>query len=177
MKYVYGRQSVTIVADFPLVLAPASRATPLVGGAGVKMDVVDLDPSTPAAQGAAAQDSEITRDEAETYASWFQSLADPTRILILDLLAVEARDMPVGEISAAVRVAQPTASHHLKILHSVGFLRRRRAGQSVLYGLNTNCLTRFPTAAQTIMGHRPSPGVGQRPRHRGHTHRTVTGSR
>ncbi|MGH3913167.1 MAG: ArsR/SmtB family transcription factor [Pseudonocardiaceae bacterium] len=107
----------------------------------------------------ASQDGVVDRQDAETYASWFRSLADPTRILILNLLATRAAELSVGEISTAVGIAQPTASHHLKVLHQVGFVLRRRAGTSVFYALNINCLTRFPTAAQTILGQLPSPPV------------------
>jgi ArsR family transcriptional regulator, arsenate/arsenite/antimonite-responsive transcriptional repressor len=109
---------------------------------------------------ASADAASITREAAETYASWFQSLADPTRILILHLLAVRGGEMAVGQISTEVGVAQPTTSHHLKLLHQVGFVHRRRAGTTVFYALNIRCLTRFPTAAQTILGQLAIPPGG-----------------
>jgi len=39
----------------------------------------------------------LGRKEAELYASWFRSLADPPRIQILNLLARERRPLSVGE--------------------------------------------------------------------------------
>jgi DNA-binding transcriptional ArsR family regulator len=41
---------------------------------------------------------EIDRARAEEWAPWFQALGDPTRILILHLLATEQRALSVGEI-------------------------------------------------------------------------------
>ena len=58
----------------------------------------------------------IERDDAETWATWFRALGDPTRLLILNLLATAGRPMTVGEIVDAVDIGQSTVSHHLKIL-------------------------------------------------------------
>ena len=74
----------------------------------------------------------IDRGDAETWATWFKAFGDPTRILILNLLATAHRPMTVAEIVDAVDVGQSTVSHHLKILGDVRFLlvepRARRAG-------------------------------------------------
>ena len=50
----------------------------------------------------------ISRDDATTWAGWFKALGDPTRILILHLLATESRPMNVGEIVDALDVGQST---------------------------------------------------------------------
>lgn len=94
----------------------------------------------------------LTEDEASLFASWFQALSDPTRIRILNLLSTTGGEHGVGAIIATLELRQSTASHHLKVLHDVGFLRRRRHGTSVLYRVNANCLERFPSAADTVMG-------------------------
>ena len=41
---------------------------------------------------------DVTRAQAEEWAPWFQALGDPTRILILNLLAGERQELTVGEI-------------------------------------------------------------------------------
>src|SRR6266511_4541733 len=64
----------------------------------------------------------IDRNAAQTYARWFQALADPSRIVILNLLADARQPMTVGEIVAAVDIGQSTVSHHLKLLAQVGFV-------------------------------------------------------
>ncbi|HZI45835.1 MAG TPA: metalloregulator ArsR/SmtB family transcription factor, partial [Ilumatobacter sp.] len=90
----------------------------------------------------------IGRDDAETWATWFKALGDPTRILILNLLATAGRPMSVAEIVEAVDVGQSTVSHHLKILGDVRFLLVEREGTSSWWRINANCLDCFPTAAE-----------------------------
>ncbi|MER7134610.1 ArsR/SmtB family transcription factor [Streptosporangium saharense] len=98
----------------------------------------------------------LPRAEAEEYASWFKALADATRIQIVSLLARRRTPMSVGEIVAASGVGQSTVSHHLKILAEVRFVLVERQGTSGLYRINDNCVNRFPTAADVVMG-KPVP--------------------
>jgi DNA-binding transcriptional ArsR family regulator len=95
------------------------------------------------------------RETAETYASWFKALSDPTRIQILNLLAVAGAAMSVGEIVERAGVGQSTVSHHLKILSDVRFVLRQRQGTSVLYQVNVACVAGFPSAADAVMGRQP----------------------
>jgi DNA-binding transcriptional ArsR family regulator len=44
--------------------------------------------------------------------------------------------LTVSEIVAATDVAQPTVSHHLKILKSAGLVTAERRGKEVYYTLN-----------------------------------------
>jgi len=101
----------------------------------------------------------IDRETAQVYAHWFQALSDPTRILILNLLACNAGPMSVGAIVATLGLGQSTVSHHLKILYDVGFVSRQRRGTSSLYEVNRNCLTKFPNAAEVVMGLLPRYSV------------------
>jgi ArsR family transcriptional regulator, zinc-responsive transcriptional repressor len=114
---------------------------------------------------------EIDRDDAETWATWFRALGDPTRVLILNLLASTSRPMSVGEIVEAVDVGQSTVSHHLKILGDVEFLLTEREGTSSYWRINDRCLDCFPTAAELVMGRVPTtaPWVGPRRRRRSRT--------
>ncbi|WP_327085748.1 metalloregulator ArsR/SmtB family transcription factor [Nonomuraea sp. NBC_01738] len=98
----------------------------------------------------------LNRADAEEYASWFKALADATRIQIVSLLARRRAPMTVGEIVAASGVGQSTVSHHLKILADVRFVLVERQGTASLYRVNEACVSRFPTAADVVMG-RPVP--------------------
>jgi DNA-binding transcriptional ArsR family regulator len=98
----------------------------------------------------------VGRGEAEIWATWFRALGDPTRIVILNLLATAGRPMSVAEIVDAVDVGQSTVSHHLKILGDVRFLLVDREGTSSLWRINGNCLSCFPTAAELVMGRAPT---------------------
>jgi DNA-binding transcriptional ArsR family regulator len=97
----------------------------------------------------------VRRKEAERWAGWFSALGDPTRILILNLLATAARAMTVGEIVDAVDVGQSTVSHHLQILAKVGFVWVERQGTTSWWQINERCLACFPTAAELVMGRGP----------------------
>src|SRR5438105_7339538 len=97
----------------------------------------------------------IARDTADVYAGWFRCLADPTRIVILNLLVTAREPLTVGEIVDAVDVGQSTVSHHLKILAATCFVLVEQRGASSLYRVNERCIDRFPSAAELVMGRVP----------------------
>jgi DNA-binding transcriptional ArsR family regulator len=94
----------------------------------------------------------IDRATAEAYATWFKALSDPTRVQILNMLALAPGAMSVGEIVARLGVGQSTVSHHLKLLAEVRFVLRERQGTSMLYSINVACVACFPSAADAVMG-------------------------
>lgn len=63
-----------------------------------------------------------------------KALADETRQKIMALCCCQK--LTVSEIVAATDVAQPTVSHHLKILKSAGLVISERRGKEVYYTLN-----------------------------------------
>jgi DNA-binding transcriptional ArsR family regulator len=63
----------------------------------------------------------------------FAALAEPTRRQILDALARSASS--VNELVAALDVAQPTMSKHLRVLREAGFVSRRGSAQRRIYQL------------------------------------------
>ena len=97
----------------------------------------------------------ISRETAEVWASWFRALGDPTRVLMLHLLASQKRPMTIGEIVEAIDVGQSTVSHHCQILEQAGFVLCEREGTSTKCRINTRCLAMFPTAADVVMGLAP----------------------
>ncbi len=62
-----------------------------------------------------------------------QAVADPTRIMLLYLLA--DRPMNVGELSVALDITQPSISRHLKVLRERGMVSAERLGTTVTYSL------------------------------------------
>lgn len=94
----------------------------------------------------------VKRTDAEEWADWFHAIADPTRILILHLLATSDRPLTVGEITEAVDVGQSTVSHHLKKLGEVRFVLVDHVGTASYYRFNDLCFECFPSAAQLIVG-------------------------
>lgn len=97
----------------------------------------------------------VPRATAEIWASWFRALGDPSRVLILHLLASGKRAMTVGEIVDALDVGQSTVSHHCRVLEQTGFILIEREGTSTRCRINMRCLDTFPTAADVVMGRAP----------------------
>lgn len=98
----------------------------------------------------------LDRVIAAEYASWFRALADPSRVQLVELLARSGQPMSVGEIVAAMGLAQSTVSQHLKILAEVRFVLSEPDGNARRYRINANCISCFPSAADLVMG-RPAP--------------------
>ena len=94
----------------------------------------------------------LERDTAATWASWFAALGEPTRVLILHLLASSGRPLRVSEITDALDVGQSTVSHHLARLAEVGFVHVERVANSSLWRVNDRCFELFPSAAEVVMG-------------------------
>jgi len=65
----------------------------------------------------------------------FQTLADPTRLQIVDALLQGER--AVNDLVARVDIHQSGVSRHLKILAEAGFVQVRRDGQRRLYSLRS----------------------------------------
>ena len=62
-----------------------------------------------------------------------KALADPSRVKILKML--EGGEMCVCELRAAIGLAQPTVSKHLKVLEEAGLVAGRKDGLWVNYRL------------------------------------------
>ena len=76
-----------------------------------------------------------------------KALSDPNRVKLLKML--QRRTMCVCEIRAALRIAQPTVSKHLKILEDAGLVNHEKEGLWVNYSLSDG--GRSPYAA-SLMG-------------------------
>ncbi len=63
-----------------------------------------------------------------------KALSDPNRVKIVKML--QRRTMCVCEIQAALKLAQPTVSKHLKILEEAGFVSSFKDGLWVNYQLS-----------------------------------------
>src|SRR2546425_7902355 len=75
---------------------------------------------------------------AATTSDAFNAIAEPQRRRILTLL--KERERPVNELARALRMTQPRASKHLRVLREVGLVRVREAGQQRVYALDARGL-------------------------------------
>jgi DNA-binding transcriptional ArsR family regulator len=95
---------------------------------------------------------DVDRAWAEEWSACFRALGDPSRVMILHVLAMARRPMTVGEIVEAVDVGQSTVSHHLKILADARFVHVERRGTASWFRVNDRCMDELPSAAAAVMG-------------------------
>lgn len=85
----------------------------------------------------------------------FQALADPTRLGIVRQLATES-EVCACDFTACCDVAQPTVSHHLRVLREAGVVSGERRGSWVFYRLTPSAVDRL----QALVGSfRPERGT------------------
>ena len=75
---------------------------------------------------------------AATHSDVFNAVAESRRRDILELLAPDER--AVGEIAAALEMAQPSVSKHLNVLLTAGLVTVRRDGRRALYRTDADAL-------------------------------------
>ena len=78
----------------------------------------------------------------EEAARLFKALADETRLAILRQLRDE-REVCACDFQACCTLAQPTVSHHLKVLREAGLVTSEKRGLWVHYRLNEQVMERL----------------------------------
>ena len=75
---------------------------------------------------------------AATTSDVFNAIAEPQRRQILVLLRTGER--PVTEVAEKLKMTQPGASKHLRVLREVGLVRDRKAGKQRVYAIDARGL-------------------------------------
>jgi ArsR family transcriptional regulator, arsenate/arsenite/antimonite-responsive transcriptional repressor len=91
----------------------------------------------------------LARKDAEQLAKTLKAIAEPARLQVLSFL----RSQPNSEACACdfvepLGLAQPTVSHHLKVLHEAGLLERQKRATRVHYRLPQD---RLPSICQALL--------------------------
>lgn len=76
-----------------------------------------------------------------------KALSDPNRVKIIKMLHLKS--LCVCEIQAALGIAQPTVSNHLKVLEDVGLVIYRKSGLWVNYSVSDGGASPY---AATLLG-------------------------
>lgn len=85
----------------------------------------------------------LTDEETTATAALFKALADPHRVRIVNLLATSRAPACVCDLTERLCLTQPTVSHHLKKLVTVGLLDREQRGIWAYYSLNHDTMRRL----------------------------------
>jgi L-amino acid N-acyltransferase YncA/DNA-binding transcriptional ArsR family regulator len=94
----------------------------------------------------------LSKEDAGTYAAWFSTLGDPTRVRLLHAVASRPAGAKVGDLAKLLGISQSTCSHHVDLLRRVGFVVVDKVGPSSVVHVNSACCTGLPHAADVIMG-------------------------
>jgi DNA-binding transcriptional ArsR family regulator len=78
-------------------------------------------------------DLRLTPKLMEVVAERFKALGEPTRLLILN--ALRGGELTVSELMEETGLGQANLSRHLRTLHALNFVERRKEGLWVYYSL------------------------------------------
>jgi ArsR family transcriptional regulator len=76
---------------------------------------------------------DVERQQAEQLAKVAKALGDPVRLQLVDVLRRHAGKVCVCELVPLFDLAQPTVSHHLKVLRQAGIVGSEREGLWAYY--------------------------------------------
>jgi len=79
------------------------------------------------------QASQLEALDAAEPARVFSALADETRLKIVKVLMTG--EQRVDSLTRALKLPQPTVSHHLRILREAQLVQNQRRGRSIYYSL------------------------------------------
>lgn len=79
--------------------------------------------------------AEVRRAPLDRQSTLLAALADPSRLEMVHLLC-RAGELCVCDFTTAFDLAQPTVSHHLRVLREAGIVTSRKAGLWVYYAVD-----------------------------------------
>ena len=92
----------------------------------------------------------LETDQAEQIARVFKALGDPTRVRLLSLIAAsDTGELCICDLTDPVGLAQPTVSHHMKLLVEAELVTREQRGKWAYYRPTTGTLA---DAAKALLG-------------------------
>jgi ArsR family transcriptional regulator len=110
---------------------------------------MELTPKTKRAAGAPCCEPvvypDVERQEAERMAAVAKALGDPVRLQLVDVLRKHAGAVCVCELVPLFDLAQPTVSHHLKVLRDAGIVDSERRGLWAYYYVVPDALKELAT--------------------------------
>jgi DNA-binding transcriptional ArsR family regulator len=100
----------------------------------------------------------LAQEISQLEADFCFALSDPTRLLILYLLADKPRN--VTELANELNVIQPTTSRHLKVLRERGLVYSVRQGTTITYHLSDDRLIQALDLLRMVMHDRLAHQAG-----------------
>ena len=88
---------------------------------------------------------DVERDQAQRISRIAKALGDPVRLQLVDVLRKHAGKVCVCELVPLFDLAQPTVSHHLKVLRQAGIVGSERQGLWAYYYVNPDVFEELST--------------------------------
>ncbi len=112
----------------------------------------------------------LAADQAEQLARLLKAIADPARLRLLSLVATQDDgEVCTCDATDILGLAQPTVSHHFKVLVDAGLLTREKRGVWAYYSLVPGALDALAgllvtpaVTPEVILGVAAAPGVAPR---------------
>ncbi|MEJ0055366.1 MAG: metalloregulator ArsR/SmtB family transcription factor [Bacteroidota bacterium] len=79
-----------------------------------------------------------------------KALADPHRLTILKELKKQKNCLYCADIGDVIELAQPSISHHLKLLTDVEIITSEKEGRNIKYKLNDKVLDEYITFLEEL---------------------------
>ena len=86
------------------------------------------------------------------------ALADPMRLAIVRQLAVE-RETCACDLTVGIDLAQPTVSHHLRVLRQAGVVGAERRGTWIFYTLQPDAIERLARLVRELTPPNAADGI------------------
>jgi ArsR family transcriptional regulator len=94
--------------------------------------------------------ADLSEADAAELAATLKALADPVRLRILSLIAMQPdAEACVCHLTEPIGLSQPTMTHHLQVLHKAGILSREKRGAWVYYRIVADRLEEVRDALAT----------------------------
>jgi ArsR family transcriptional regulator len=103
----------------------------------MKVDLLELEPKIKRAKGERCCEPvvypDVERAQAQRMAAIAKAIADPVRLQLVDVLRKHAGKVCVCELVPLFDLAQPTVSHHLRVLRDAGLIESEKRGLWAYY--------------------------------------------
>jgi ArsR family transcriptional regulator, arsenate/arsenite/antimonite-responsive transcriptional repressor len=101
------------------------------------IDLLHLEPKVKRAKGERCCEPvvypDVEREQAQRMATIAKAIADPVRLQLVDVLRKHAGKVCVCELVPLFDLAQPTVSHHLRVLREAGLIESEKRGLWAYY--------------------------------------------
>lgn len=87
-----------------------------------------------------------------------KAISDPNRMKMVKIVGShEPYTLNVSDISQILKISQPAATKHLKVMEEVGFMNRERRGSNVYYSINQQGIQAYREAMDFAFAHCATP--------------------